>query len=71
MPSIVYFGEVLEAADQLSLEEQEYLMEILSRRLRERRRAKIAKNIQKARQEYQQGLCQAASPNEIMKDILS
>jgi KamA family protein len=49
----------------------EALIEILQRRMRERRRAIIAKNIQAARKEFQQGDCQPATPREIMKDILS
>jgi len=65
------FGEVLELADKLSLDEQQSLMEILQQRMREQRRIEIAKNIQAARKEFQQGHCQPATPQEIMKDILS
>jgi uncharacterized protein YegJ (DUF2314 family) len=64
------FGEVLEATDKLSLDEQHTLIEILQRRLRERRRVIIAKNIQAAKKEFEQGDCESATPSEIMKDIL-
>jgi hypothetical protein len=37
--SVLSFADVLEAAEQLSLEEQESLLELLQRRLIERRRA--------------------------------
>jgi hypothetical protein len=67
----ISFGEVLEAADKLSLDEQQSLIGILHRRMRERRRKEMAKNIQAARKEFQQGGCQVATPDEIMEDILS
>jgi len=50
---------------------QHTLIKILQWRMREKRRAIIAKNIQAARKEFQQGDCQPATPREIMKDILS
>lgn len=70
MQTTVSFGEVLEASDQLSLDEQHNLIEILQRRLRERRRVIIAKNIQAAKKEFEQGDCQSVTASEIMKDIL-
>jgi len=70
MDMTISFGEILEATDKLSLDEQQSLIEILHRRMRERRRAEIAKNIQAARKEFQQGQCQPATPSDIMKDIL-
>jgi hypothetical protein len=56
------FGEVLEATDKLSLDEQHTLIEILQRRLRETRRVIIAKNIQAAKKEFEQGDCESATP---------
>ncbi len=69
MPLTISFGEVLDATDKLSLDEQHTLIEILQRRVRERRRAIIAKNIQAARKEFQQGDCQPATPREIISRI--
>lgn len=71
MPTLLAFGEVLEAADSLSLDEQETLIEILQRRMIQQRRAELAQDIQAARKEFQAGKCQPATPSEIMKDILS
>jgi len=65
------FGEVLEAADQLSLEEQTDLVEVLRRRITERRREEIAANIREARRAFAAGECQPATPEEILKSILS
>lgn|GEM_PF-233597 len=65
------FGEVLEATDKLSLEEQEELMDVLSRRIAERRRGLIAQDIRSARNEFQKGGCHPATPDDLMSEILS
>ena len=67
----VLFQEVLDSVDRLSLEEQESLIDILQRRIAEQHHEQIAKDVWKARKEYKQGLCQPASADEIMKEILS
>jgi hypothetical protein len=64
------FWEVLEAADQLSADEQERLLEILRHRLAAQARNAIALNIQEAREEFAQGGCRAATVDEIMKEAL-
>ena len=71
MPTLLAFGEVLEAADSLSLDEQETLIDILQRRMIQQRRAELVQDIQSARKEFQSGHCQPATPSQIMKDILS
>ncbi|MGA7878353.1 MAG: hypothetical protein WCA08_22025 [Desulfoferrobacter sp.] len=65
------FGEVLEATGKLSLEEQEDLLDVLSRRIAERRRDLIARDIRSARIEFQKGNCHPATPDELMSEILS
>jgi hypothetical protein len=64
------FSEALEAADKLSLEEKEALIEVLQRRLIDQRRDELAQEIQAARQEFQAGQCLEASPEELLKEIL-
>jgi predicted CopG family antitoxin len=71
MENIMPFGEVLEAVDKFSLEDQETLIEVLQRRLIERRREEIAKEIREARREFQSGQCRAVTPDELMAEILS
>ena len=61
------FNDVLESVDKLSLDEQETLMEVLHRRLIESRRADIAKEIQDAQNEFQQGNCQPADVTFVEK----
>ena len=63
------FGQVLEWADTLSVEDKENLLAILQRRLREQRRAELADAVKAARQEFKAGRCRPASPAEIMKKI--
>jgi hypothetical protein len=65
------FAEVLEAADMLSLEEQESLLEILHRRVIDKERAELVKDIKEAQKEFKEGKSRPASPDELMKEILS
>lgn len=65
------FGEVVEAADQLSADEQEELLSILRRRLAEQGRKRVAAEAGKARQEFDSGACQPAAVDELMREILS
>jgi len=65
------FGEVLEDAERLTAEEQEELMDVLSRRIAERRRQSLAQDIRSARGELRKGRCKPATPDELMTEILS
>jgi len=65
------FAEILEAADQLTLEDQENLIDILQKRLRDSRKANLVKDVQEARKEFVEGKCQPVTPEQIMEEILS
>ena len=71
MQAVMSFNEVLEAADHLSLTEQESLIDILRRRLAERRRAELVKDVQEARKEFQLGMVHESAVDGIMAEILS
>jgi ADP-dependent phosphofructokinase/glucokinase len=71
MESMLAFGEVLEVVDRLSLEEQERLIEVVRRRVIERRREELAKEIQDAQKEFQAGHCHPVTPDELVAEILS
>ena len=71
MSNEITFNDVLESVDKLSLDEQETLTEVIRRRLIERRRAELAKEIQNAQREFKEGSCQPATPSDILKEILS
>jgi len=64
------FGEVLEAVDRLTPEEQMDLAAILQHRLPERGRMQTADDIREARQEFAGGACQPTTADELMREIL-
>jgi len=69
MDQTVSFGNVLDAIDKLSLEEQETLMDIVQRRVTARSRKLLTAEIREARQEFAEGRCQAATTDELMKEV--
>ncbi|MGH9405647.1 MAG: hypothetical protein ACRD3D_07425 [Terriglobia bacterium] len=71
MASQLQFREILEGAEGLSVEEQEALVEALRNRLRERRRAELARDVEAAQEEFAQGRSRPCTPDELMKEILS
>lgn len=64
------FADVVEAADQLTTEEKETLIQVLQRRLAEARREEITREIAAAREEFQAGQCQPTTPEDLLKEIL-
>ncbi len=64
------FGEVLEAADHLSPEEQEELIAILHHRLAQTARHRLVAEVQEACQEFSEGRCSPTTPDELMREIL-
>jgi len=50
---------------------QEALTDIIRRRIVERRRAELAKDIQEAQQEFKAGNARLVTPDELIAEILS
>ena len=71
MGTTITFDGVLDAADKLSFEEQEALIEILHRRIIDRRRSESAKEIKDAEKEFHAGGCRPVFPDDLMGEILS
>ncbi len=65
------FADLIAAAEQLPLEEQEDLVHILKTRLRDRKRAELVKDVAEAQQEFDEGKCKPMTPEQIMEEILS
>lgn len=65
------FGQILEAADGLSFEEQEQLIDILSRRPADRSRSLLSREVRNARKEFEEGLAEPANPDDILSEIIS
>ncbi|MBI3921735.1 MAG: hypothetical protein HY318_09995 [Armatimonadetes bacterium] len=68
---LLTFGQVLEAVEQLRLEEQESLLGVVRRRIVEHRRDDLASEIRLADDEFQAGRCRPASVGDLMQEILS
>ena len=64
------FDEVLEVADQLSLDEQQELIAILNRRVALASRQRLIDEVEEARKDFAEGRCVPATPAEIMREIL-
>lgn len=63
--------KLLDEAGNLSFEEQEALLEILQKRLLEARRTGLAKDVQDAGLEFEQGKCTAVDAEKLFKEIIS
>ena len=70
MAHVLQFGEVLEAADHLSHDEQEELIGILRRRLAQAYRQRLVAEIKESRQEFAEGRCLPTTPGELMREIM-
>jgi hypothetical protein len=71
MANHLQYGDILEGAQALSVEDQEALVEVLKARLRDRRRAELAQDAEAAQKEFAEGRCQPVTPAELIKEILS
>jgi len=65
------FADVLDAAEQLDVDEQAELIAVLSRRLAERGRERVAATAAQARQEFAAGQCQTMTAAEIVREAQS
>ncbi len=65
------FHEVLDLVESLPQDQQEYLVDIVSRRLNECRRQLIAETIKEAREEYARGEVRSGSVDDLMKELLA
>ena len=64
------FGDVLEAFDHFSLEEQKDLAAILQRRVAERERKRLAEDVDQACREFAEGGCPPTTVDELMGEVL-
>ncbi|HAA30015.1 MAG TPA: hypothetical protein DCE56_22920 [Cyanobacteria bacterium UBA8553] len=69
MTQITSFNEILESVEKLSVEDQEALIDLVRRRLVERRRSEIATHIVKAQEEYQTGQVMRGTVDELMAEL--
>ena len=65
------FGDALEVAEQLDEDAHAELVAVLSRRLAERGRERVAATVDQARREYSAGLCHPATAAELVREAQS
>jgi hypothetical protein len=66
--NVTTFSEIVDAADGLSVDEQMTLLEILRRRIAERNRQRLLRDVEEARDEFATGKARVASVSEIMDE---
>jgi hypothetical protein len=69
MSQTIQFHQILEMIDDLSLDEQDDLINIIRHRQIEKRREEIAKNIHQARQDYKQGKVFRGNIDDIIAEL--
>lgn len=62
------FADALETAEQLDADAQAELIEVLSRRLAERGRERVAAGVAQARREFASGQCQPMTAAQIVRE---
>ena len=65
-----HFARVVEDASELSLDEQDTLIEILRSRRIEQRRRELLADVLESEEEFARGLCRPATVDEIMKEAM-
>ena len=65
------YGQVLDSIEALPEDQQESLLDIVRKRLAERRRAALVKSVGEAREEFKSGKLRPATSSEIMRKILA
>ena len=63
------YGQVLDSIEALPEEQQESLVDIVRKRLAERRRTALMKSVGEARKEFKSGKLRPATTAEIMRNV--
>ena len=71
MSNTPLFGQVLEDAGLLSVDEQEMLVDVVRHRLVENRREEILQDIRDAEQEFQEGKARLVTAEDLIEEIFS
>ena len=71
MSQPIAFADVLDAVEQLDVDAQAELVAILSRRLAEHGRRRVAESVTQARKEFTAGNCQPMTAAEMIREASS
>jgi hypothetical protein len=64
------FAEAVDVVDELSLDDQEALLQLLKRRLLEKRRADLVARVREAEQELRDGKGRELTADQIVDELL-
>ncbi|MDJ1178984.1 hypothetical protein PJF56_08920 [Roseofilum sp. BLCC_M91] len=62
--------ELIDSIEQLSIEDQDYLFDLIHKRRIEQRRLEIAVNAETLKQEFQQGTAKRGTVDDLIADLL-
>ena len=67
---MLIFQEIIDSIESLSIEDQEYLFELIRKRRIENRRAEILANAQEVQQAFKNGTAKRGSVDDLVADLL-
>jgi hypothetical protein len=71
MAQRIRFDELLEAVEDLPDDAQAELVDVIRRRLAERGRERVVKEVRQSRKEFDEGKCSLTTPGDLMREIES
>jgi len=66
---LITFDKVLDETEQLNIEDREYLLDILSKRLIEEKRVVISRRVIEAEKAYKAGKAKKGKLDDLWKDL--
>ena len=67
---MLVFQEIIDSIESLSIEDQDYLFELIRKRRIENRRAEILANAQEVQQAFKDGTAKIGSVDDLIADLL-
>ena len=68
---MVIFQEIIDSIESLSVEDQDYLFELVRKRRIENRRAEILANAHEVMQSFKQGTAKRGNIDDLIADLLT
>ena len=65
-----YFQDIIDTIESLSIEDQDYLFDLIRKRRIEKRRAEIANNALVIKDDLKQGKAKIGTVNDLLADLL-
>ena len=68
--STISFQEIIDSVEKLSIDEQDYLFELIKKRRIEKRRLEIANHAQAVLESFKQGTAKIGTVDDLIADLL-